>query len=216
MTEQVKCCRQPCTSVLCFFSSFFVVCSLFFTKPTPTTNNFVFSPRTTDTQPRDGPPSILLYYFSLDTCIGVTDATKNSRHFAVTSTTCSTLFAVFKLFFPPIDPAHAVSVPIRHPSDKICSYKLRDIRKKTRQIQDTRCKSGILIMTCVWRPAGLFPGTWRRGSWHFQVVSVHLQSIMDLCPLHTHFCFSFLSKRSGRREVPCIYIYLNGAYISAH
>ena len=27
--------------------------------------------------------------------------------------------------------------------------------------------------------SGCFPGAWRRGSWHFQVTSLHLQSIMD-------------------------------------
>ena len=64
--------------------------------------------------------------FSVD--IGVTDVTKNSSPFAVTSTTCSTLLKELNsLFSPPIEikralhsPAHpqSVSVPIRHPSDK--------------------------------------------------------------------------------------------------
>ena len=54
--------------------------------------------------------------------IGVTDVTKNSRLFAVTSTTCSTLLkelvhSLIAVFSPPIDikqalhsPAHPVSV----------------------------------------------------------------------------------------------------------
>ena len=62
--------------------------------------------------------------FSVD--IGVTDVTYNSRLFAVTSTICSTLVLAvyFKTVFPThrhpasTSPAHPVSVPIRHPSDK--------------------------------------------------------------------------------------------------
>ena len=66
--------------------------------------------------------------FNVD--IGVTDMTRNSHLFAVSSTTCSTLLkelvVVTAVFSPPIDikhyssPAHpvSVSVPIRHPSDK--------------------------------------------------------------------------------------------------
>ena len=64
--------------------------------------------------------------FSVD--IGVTAVTRNSRLFAVTSTTCSTLLKqllVTAVFAPPIDIRQAlvqhtqsVSVPIRHPSDK--------------------------------------------------------------------------------------------------
>ena len=57
--------------------------------------------------------------------IGVTDVTKNSRLFAVASTTCSTILKLVAVFSPPIDIKQAlvqhtqsVSVPIRHPSDK--------------------------------------------------------------------------------------------------
>ena len=59
-----------------------------------------------------------LDYTSFSVDIGVTDMTKNSRLFTVTSTTCSTL--LLAVFFPPIDiqQAHPVSVPIRHASDK--------------------------------------------------------------------------------------------------
>ena len=63
--------------------------------------------------------------FSVD--IVVTDVTKNSRLFAVTLTTCSTLLKqLVAVFSPPIDIQQAlvqhtqsVSVPIRHPSGKI-------------------------------------------------------------------------------------------------
>ena len=48
---------------------------------------------------------------------------------------------------------------------------------------------------------GCFPGAWRRGSWHFQVASLHLQSSMDLSLSASHY-FSSLSKRSGRRMPP--------------
>ena len=61
-------------------------------------------------------------YTTISVDIGVTDVTKNSRLFTVTSTTCSML--LLAVFFPSIDiqqstsPAHPVSVPIRHASDK--------------------------------------------------------------------------------------------------
>ena len=55
--------------------------------------------------------------FSVD--IGVTDVTKNSRLFAVTSTTCSTLLLAATHRYPAsTSSAHPVSVPIRHPRDK--------------------------------------------------------------------------------------------------
>ena len=48
----------------------------------------------------------------------------------------------------------------------------------------------------MWRP-GCIPGAWQRGSWCFQVASLHLQSIMDLCPLHIIFLF-FLPEQAKR------------------
>ena len=51
------------------------------------------------------------YLFSVDgdmKSIGVTDVTKNSRLFAVTSTTCFTL--LLAVFFPPIDIQQALVV----------------------------------------------------------------------------------------------------------
>ena len=108
--------------------------------------------------------------FSVDT--GVTDVTKNSRLFAVTSTTCSTLeLAVcLELFFPPIDiqralinPAHPVSVPIRHPSDKssaVTSFET-DIYLHRKCKQDTWYIRGILMRVA---SVACFPGAWRRGS----------------------------------------------------
>ena len=64
-------------------------------------------------------------YTSFSVDIGVADVTKNSRLFAVNSTTCSTLLKqLVAVFSPPIDIQQAlvqhtqsVSVPIRHPSD---------------------------------------------------------------------------------------------------
>ena len=41
-----------------------------------------------------------------------------------------------------------------------------------------------------------FPGAWRRGSWHFQVASLHLQSRMDL-PF-VRFTLFFLPKQAQR------------------
>ena len=124
------------TSVFSFFSFLcfliFVVPSLFIREGSRQQLSRIFPKYTADTQPCDGPPS-RLYYFSVG--IGVTDVTKNSRLFAVTSTTCSTLLKelVVAVFSPPINikqalysPAHpVVSVPIRHPSDKESSVYTR-------------------------------------------------------------------------------------------
>ena len=46
---------------------------------------------------------------------------------------------------------------------------------------------------------GCFPGAWRRGSWHFQVASLHLQSSMGL--VFDRFTLFFLPEQS---EAPCI------------
>ena len=112
----------------------------------------------------------------------MTDVTKNSRLFAVTSTTCSTLLLavcvhiVFSTHRHPAStsPAHPVSVPIRHPSDKssvvtssetyIYIYILRILRR----IYIANIPGTYAVYSCVWR-LGCFPGAWRRSSWHFQV-----------------------------------------------
>ena len=124
--------------------------------------------------------------------------------------------ACLKLFFPPIDiqqarhrhptsttysssPAHPVSVPIRHPSDKssvVTSFETNIyIHCKYNKIPGTYA-----VYSCVWR-LGCFPGAWRRGSWHFQVASLHLLTI-NRGPLSASHYFSFLSKRSGRCVPP--------------
>ena len=55
--------------------------------------------------------------FSVD--IGVPHVTKHSRLYAVTSTTCSTLLlAATHGHVASTSPAHPLSVPVRHPSDK--------------------------------------------------------------------------------------------------
>ena len=63
-----------------------------------------------------------LDYAMFSVYIGVTDVTKNSRLFIVTSSTCSTRLAccVFHTHRHPVStsPTHPVSVPIRHASDK--------------------------------------------------------------------------------------------------
>ena len=133
--------------------------------------------------------------------IGVTDVTKNSRLFTVASTTCSMLLKLVAVFSPPIDIRHAlgqhtqsVSVPIRHPSDTSSVYS-----QASRQTyiyiantqQDTRYIRAILLRVA---SVGCFPGAWRWGSWHFQVIKHG--------PLSASHYFSFLSKRSGRRMSP--------------
>ena len=83
-------------------------------------------------------------------------------------------------------PAHLVSVPIRHPRGKRCVVTSFEtdicLHRKYNKIPGT-----YMVYSCVCRPG--CPGAWRRGSWHFQVASLHLQSIMDLCPLHIIFLF---------------------------
>ena len=93
------------------------------------------------------------------------------------------------------NPAHPVSVPIRHPSD---SHKLRDrhiyIANATRYQVHTR----YILMRV---GSGLFPWSVAAGLLAFSSRQcLHLQSIINLCPL-SHY-FSFLSKRSGRRTPP--------------
>ena len=42
----------------------------------------------------------------------------------------------------------------------------------------------------MWRP-GCLPGAWRRGSWHYQIARLNLQSIMNLGTLPaSHNCFA--------------------------
>ena len=124
--------------------------------------------------------------------IGVIDATKNRCLFAVTSTTCPTLlkqilrtsYSSFAVFSPPdiqqglVQHSKSVSVPIRHPSDKssALSQASRQThfihRKYNKMIRGIR---GILVRVA---SVGCFPGAWRRGSSHFEVASLHLQSSM--------------------------------------
>ena len=139
--------------------------------------------------------------FCLD--IGGTDVTKNSRLFAVNSTTSFTLLlaaCVYRL------PAHPVSVPIRYPSDKISAVVSFETGIKiNRKYNKIPLKYEHTVHSSVWCP-GCFPGTWRRDSWHFEVANLHLQLIMDLCPLHVLIIFPFFlpgaSKRSGWRMPP--------------
>ena len=62
--------------------------------------------------------------------------------------------------------------------------------------------------------SGLFSWGMVAGSWHFQGASVHLLSIVDLCPLYTIFPSS-ASVACGvcrpRSEPPCVY---NISYVS--
>ena len=134
----------------------------------------------------------------------MTDVTKNSRLFAGTSTTCSTLLLAvcvcLEQRFTPIDIQHIQC---------LCRFVILETRSSivtsfetgiyTSQLQQgTRY---IRASSRMWR-LGCFPEAWRRRSCHFQVASSHLQSMMNPCPLHTIFIFSFLSKRSKRRMPP--------------
>ena len=104
------------------------------------------------------------------------------------------LLCGFKLLFPPIDIEHSQSVPI-HPRDKISVVTSFEtdiyIHRKHNKMPGT-----YTVYSCMRRP-GCFPGAWRRGSWHFHVASLHLQSIIDLGPLHIIFTF-FLREQARR------------------
>ena len=59
-------------------------------------------------------------------------------------------------------------------------------------------------------PVGCFPGAWRRGSWHFQVASLHLQSSTDLLFVRLTLIFlpeqalwAAYAARGAKRLVPC-------------
>ena len=113
---------------------------------------------------------------------------------------CRVFWTVFSTHRHPANtnPAHPVSVPI-HPSDKSSAVET-DISFTSQMQQDTRYMHTYAVYSCVWR-LGCFPRAWRRGSSHFHVASLHLQSSMKL--LFVRFTlFSFLSKRSGRRIPP--------------
>ena len=121
----------------------------------------------------------------------------------------------FELFFPPIDIQQAL---IQH-TQRPC--RLVTLETKALQSQDSRqtyiyiakCNKipgTCAVYSCVWR-LGCFPGAWRRGSWHFEVASLHLQSIMNRCPLHTIFP-SYARVAGGvcrpRSETPCNMIHM--------
>ena len=72
----------------------------------------------------------------------------------------------------------------------------------------------------MWRP-GCNPGAWRRGSWLSQAATLHLHSIVDLCPLHMSCCI-FPSRTSvaggecrPRSEAPYMYVYVTSLAYSS-
>ena len=103
------------------------------------------------------------------------------------------------MFSPPIDikqalhsPAHQVSARADSSSErqrKLCivtSFETDVHIHRKYKIPGTYTNKRYAVYSCVWR-LGCFPGERQRGSWHFQVASLHLQSIKhgpSLCPLH--------------------------------
>ena len=79
------------------------------------------------------------------------------------------------------NPAHSVSVPIRHPINKSDKKSSAVTNFKTDIYLHRKCSKipgRYAVYSRVWR-LGCF-GAWGRGSWHFQVASSHfLQSIMN-------------------------------------
>ena len=148
----------------------------------------------------------------------VTDVTKSSLLFAVSSDTCSTLVKEHvPVFSPPIDIKQAllivqytqsVSVPIRNPSDKersivtrrqTCIYIHRKYKIPGAYIRGTLI---LRVRTCGWRLWVVFleHGGGALGLF-ISPVRTYLQSSRDLSLSASHY-FSFLSKRSGRRIPP--------------
>ena len=114
---------------------------------------------------------------------------------------------VFKTVFPThrhpasTSPAHPVSVPIRHPSDQSSAVTSFEADIYIYIANATRCQVHTRYThACGVRVAFLKHGGGALG--RFDVASLHLQSIMDLRPLHVISLFSFLSKRSGRSMPP--------------
>ena len=138
--------------------------------------------------------------FSVD--IGVTDVTRNSRPFAVTSTTCSTLSTKFvvvtAVFSPPIDIKQALqsSTPsqcLRADSSSyrqkkaLNSHKLRDRHIYASQIQDTRYINTRYTLAC--GVCGLFSWSMAAGLLAFssRQFALTIKHGPSLCPLHTIF-----------------------------
>ena len=113
------------------------------------------------------------YYTIFSVDIGVTDVTKNSRLFAVTSTTCSTLLLAVWLMFKTAfsthrHPAHPMSMPIRHLINRQEALYSQASRQTYLYIciYNYKIPGTYAVYSRMWRP-GCFPGAWRWGSWHF-------------------------------------------------
>ena len=90
-SKQVKCCREPCTGILCFFFSSFFAVSLCKSQQQLI---WIFWQVPLTLSPVTG-RRLDYTIFSVD--IGVTDFNKNNRLFAVTSTTWSTLLLAVRV-----------------------------------------------------------------------------------------------------------------------
>ena len=91
------------------------------------------------------------------------------------------------------NPAHPVSVPIRHPSDKsfaVTSFETSQMQQYTRYIR--------VIPTRV--ACGLF--SWSMAAGLLALPSRQFALTINHGPLFASHYFSFLSKRSGRRMPP--------------
>ena len=150
--------------------------------------------------------------FSVD--IGVTDATKTSRLFAVTSTTCSTPFetttnscCVFSTHrhqaSTTVKHTQSVSVPIRHPSDKSSVYKLRDRHRLHIYIANTTRYQvhTYAVYSRVWRLWVVFLEHGGRALGIFKSPVCIYNQAWTFSLSASHY-FSFLSKPSGRRMPP--------------
>ena len=134
--------------------------------------------------------------------------------------TCSTLLkellllSIVAVFLHPSTPSKygiVQHIPCRCPcrfvilATKLCiitsfetdiKYSLPGIDTTHRKYKIPGARIRTYIRSILMRVAsvGCFPGAWRRGSWHFQVASLHLQSSMDL--LLNRFTLFFLREQA--------------------
>ena len=87
---------------------------------------------------------------------------------------------------------------------RVCTYVRHASERRGRRTSDNRPQREAYVASELFSPEA-----WRQDSWHYQVTSVQLRSIMmklysimDLCPLTIVIlmCFSFVNKCSGRRR----------------
>ena len=128
----------------------------------------------------------------------------SSKHYIVQHTQCPCRFVILLIATKKAPYSHKLRG--RH-----TEYTSIHIRKKDNRYVHTYHVHGILMLVA---SVGCFPGAWRRGSWHFQVASLHLQSSTDLLFVRLTLIFlpeqalwAAYAARGAKRLVPCTAVY---------